>query len=715
MKKNIILSYLFICSVLATQAQEDSFLLNNFNLSYPGMDQVKEVIVEDKNKAKKALLDYFKQKDNLYLKLSSNDADRIRQEFPKEVERSIATAEEVREKYFLFRYPWDMEKTNIPYQFENEIDWQANPFGDPEWTFMLNRGRYWQDLGKAYLLTGKEKYAKTFVQQVSDWIDSNPLSKETKATSWRRIDTGIRAENWIKSFEYFKGSKSITPGFFWKFMNSLVQHAEYLNEGFSKFSQTSNWGVLEFQGLYHIALFMPEFTKADKWKEDAVQNLLVTARNQILKDGTQWEQSPMYHNEVFHSFMNVVLLSQRTNTNLPKTIVKKTKDMAYANLEWQKPNYHQPLLGDSDDTDLRDLLTTAGIIFMDPVIKSRAFPIADYENEFLFDIESKKAYKELNKQVPEFLSIFQESSGDLYSRSSWQEDAFYSSFHLKRLGGGHSHDNLLHFSLFAFGRDYLVDPGRFTYVNNKWREYFKDSRSHNTLAVDGKPNSVYGTSWGNKFDAKQEGVLAITEKEFDYAEAINTAYQRLDDPVDVKRRMLYLKPDVWLLIDSFKGKETHTYSQFFNFPNKRISLNGNSVSTTYPDNNLMIQPINPVDISLKEAWISPEYNLKEESLKAEFSIEKTGFNSFITLLYFPENTKVKFEKVPVYDVMNTLRPDEEVEAVKLRFNSKEYILVVAHKKAPVLTTFFYVEGQAIMGEVALIEIKNNEKEIHILK
>lgn len=699
-----------------SRAQEDLSFFQQLETNYPGLERTKRAIQDHEQKsAEKAFLDYFRGRENLYVKATAKDVENIKQKFPKEVQRTLETAEQVSDRLFIFRYPWDMEKTNIPYQFEGEINWQANPFGDPEWTFMLNRHRYWQALGKAYLLTGKEKYAKTFVKQVTHWIDKNPISEKTKRTSWRRIEAGIRPENWIKSFEYFKNSSVITTAFLKKFLNALAEHAEYLNENFSKFSQTSNWGVLEFQGLYHIALFMPEFKKAHLWKKDAIQNLAVTAQNQVRDDGAQWEQSPMYHNEVFHSFLNVMLLAQRKAVELPKQFTEKTKAMAYANLQWRKPNYHQPLLGDSDDTDLRDILTTAGFVFMDPVIKSGAFTEADYENEFLFDPQSKEAYKNLKKQLPDFRSVFQPDVGDLYSRSSWKQDAFYSRFHLEKLGGGHAHDDLLHFSLFAFGRDYLVDPGRFTYVNNKWRKYFKGSRSHNTLAVDEKPNSIYSTSWGNSFDAKSEGVFSTTTKDFDYAEAINTAYQRLDDPVTVQRRMLYLKPDVWLLVDSFKAKGEHTYSQFFNFSNQKIKIDNHALLTTYPSKNLKITPINPGEMKLENAWMSPEYNLKEKTTKAEISIKKKGFAAFLTLLYFPKNTAVQYKKVPVYNRNDQLLSSKEVEAVKLILNDKEYILVVAHQSVPKRTAFFYIEGQAVLGEVVLIEVKNGDKKVTVIK
>ncbi len=67
--------------------------------------------------------------------------------------------------------------------------------------------------------------------------------------------------------------------------------------------------------------------------------------------------------------------------------------MAYANIMWQKPDYHEPLLGDSDDNDLRGLLTTAALLFGDGTIKSRAFETPDYENFFIFR-------KKINKPIP---------------------------------------------------------------------------------------------------------------------------------------------------------------------------------------------------------------------------------------------------------------------------------------------------------------------------
>lgn len=717
LEKTGVLVLLLTLSALIVSAQNNkNTIFDKLDFKQPQIQFVeRSVASNNQQQALKQLLEIYREKDNLYLQVDKNDLAFIQSNFPKDVENTIKVADQVLDKYFLFRYEWDMEKTNIPHQFKGEIDWAAIPNGDEEWCYMLNRHRYWIDLGKAYLLTGKERYAKGFVDQATHWIDNNPLQDNLKNLSWRRIEAGIRIENWIKTFEYVKYSKHLTPEFLAKFLNSLHEHATYLNSSFSNFSKTSNWGVLEFQGVFNASQFLTEFKDAQQWQNEAINNLTTCIDLQILPDGTQWEQSPMYHNEVFHCYMNVNLLAQQKGIALPDAILQKTKDMALANVKWQKPNFHQPLLGDSDDTDLRGLLTLAAYLYSDPVLKSRAFPEVDYETFFLLGKQKANAYKEIKSEKPHFLSTFQQSSGDLYMRTSWGEDATYCSFHLKKLGCGHGHDNLLHFTIFANNTDYLVDAGRFSYVDNAWRELFKSNKSHNTLGVDDLPNTIYQDSWLNSFEARSQGIYTNLTADFDYAEAENTAYKRLEDPVSVKRRLLFLKPNVWLVFDSFSTEGEHKFSQYFNFPNTEVKVIDGGLTTTYVKNNLRIQPIKELNIELNDAWYSPEYNLKKESKRAELFKKAKGFTSFISVLYFPEETPLTFEKTPVYNRSNALLKDEDVEAVTITIDDKEYTLLVVHNSPAPAAHFFIVKDQFVSGEVVLIEKSNGASQIHIIK
>ena len=74
--------------------------------------------------------------------------------WPQDCALTMKTAGELRENTFLFQLPWDMEQTYQPVHFENGIDWGFVLNGDQEFTFQMNRHRYWICLGQAYALTG---------------------------------------------------------------------------------------------------------------------------------------------------------------------------------------------------------------------------------------------------------------------------------------------------------------------------------------------------------------------------------------------------------------------------------------------------------------------------------------------------------------------------------------------------------------------------------
>ena len=114
----------------------------------------------------------------------------------------LEIADQVCENKFIFNLPWDMEQTAEIVAFGEKLDWQYMPGKDVEFIYQMNRHRYWICLGQAYAITEKETYVKTFVAQMTDWIRNNAITAGTKEKTWRTIEAGIRAENWIKAMGY---------------------------------------------------------------------------------------------------------------------------------------------------------------------------------------------------------------------------------------------------------------------------------------------------------------------------------------------------------------------------------------------------------------------------------------------------------------------------------------------------------------------------------
>ena len=69
----------------------------------------------------------------------------------------------------------------------------------------------------------------------------------------------------------------------------------------------------------------------------------------------------------------------------------------------------------------------------------------------------------------------------------------------------HGHADALSFTLRAFGSDVFVDPGTYDYFSySAWRAYFRSTSAHNTLAVDGRDQSVMlgPFLWGARAQAR---------------------------------------------------------------------------------------------------------------------------------------------------------------------------------------------------------------------
>ena len=144
----------------------------------------------------------------------------------------------------------------------------------------------------------------------------------------------------------------------------------------------------------------------------------------------------MYHNEVLHCYEDVLILASRNDIDVPDTILNAVHRMAWADLAWKKPDHHQFLMGDSDDTDIRDYISVAAFLFKDPMLKHGGFPILDFESVWDLGIESAALYGQMEVQEPDFTSIVLSDSGNYYLRSGWEENANLLHFHCGTLGAG---------------------------------------------------------------------------------------------------------------------------------------------------------------------------------------------------------------------------------------------------------------------------------------
>ena len=596
--------------------------------------------------------------------------------FKENSKKIIETCDLLCKNTFIFNHKWDMEVCKIPYTFSEEIIWNKIPFEDPEWTFMLNRHKFWVYLAKAYALTSEEKYFDTFISQVNSWIDTVDVFKDEYFNCSRTIEIGIRCLNWIKAIKIFKNSSCNLNFIENKMIESLLYQCELLIKTYDDFRTLSNWGVMQNCGLISLALnYQEQHSILSQYLTIALERLEYQCKIQILPDGVHWEQSPMYHNEVLNCLLDIAFDFEKLNLDTPSFILSSIRKLAYSNAYMKKPNHNQPMQGDSDETDLRDIITRSAYILKDQNLKYFGYNFVDFESIWDIGDSNISKYEELPTKKPNFTSIALKESGNFYLRDSFEDNSNYLWFRCGALGSGHGHGEHLHFDLVSNGEDFISDPGRFTYVEgNKDREFLKSCFAHNTTIVDNLPFSKFNGAWGIVESALTLNTHHSFNTTFDFVEGGHLGYISLESPVVTNRKILYLKNDLWIIIDEFLTEGAHEYSQIFNFyPDKKPTVDGLKAFIKGENSNLFMYWIDKnLNLNLKNSIFSTEYNKINSNFQLVSSIKSNKSKTLFTII---SSKELSIQEASVLRGDGSFVPSYEAQAIEITLTPNNKIIV----------------------------------------
>ena len=624
----------------------------------------------------------------------------------------LETADLICSKTFIFNHKWDMEVCKTPVKFENEIVWNKIPFNDEEWVFMLNRHKFWTFLAKAYYLTKNEKYLNAFIEQINSWIDNVDIKNPEFKDCSRTIEMGLRCINWIKTLEIFEKDYKFDENLKNKIYSSLKEQCDILIEIYDDFRILSNWGVLQNCGLIAFSFYF-NLTDTDYFKIP-LERLEHQCKIQILPDGIHWEQSPMYQNEVLNCLLETAVHFKRNNLEIPSFIKETIKKIGMSNIAMKKPNHHQPMQGDSDDTDLRDIITRCAAVLEDGKLKFGGFSEIDFESIWELDEKSLKNYSKIQTEEPKNISAALKESGNFYLRDSFKENGNYLWFSCGPIGSGHGHAELLHFDLTYNGENFFIDSGRYTYVEGEPKRIeLKNCCSHNTTIIDNKFFTEFSGSWGIvKTPLILNSYYDFTKK-YDYVAGGHLGYTDLSDPVIPFRKIFYLKPDLWIITDEFNAGNTHTFKQFFNFDTNINILFENNYAVLNGKNTLYMKWSDEIKKEIKDIFISKEYNKLESSKRIETE-GKFNKNYSIFTIISPKN--IEIEKIQVRRGDDSLVDENEIKAIKIKFSKDEEIIFFnAIKEITSQKKTYMIENILFYGKTGFIEIKNNIKTLKVIK
>lgn len=511
---------------------------------------------------------------------------------PRAEERAIKTANRIIEGRFDLLGLKDLD-------FGDPIDWHLEPVrgkqsplihwsridyldpavaGDKKIIWELNRHQYFLTLGRAYWLSGDERYARTIVNHISQWIACNPPKMGINWAS--SLEVAFRAISWLWALHFLKESPALTPAFFLSVLKLLHLHARHLETYLSTYFSPNTHLTGEALGLFYLGTLLPRFRASARWRDTGRAILLAELDRHIKPDGVYFEQSSYYHRYTTDFYTHFLLLSRLNGGAGLACVENKLVKLLDHLMHITRPDGTSPLFGDDDGgrltmigeaapNDFRAALSTGAALFARPDYKYVSGGLAE-ETIWLLGSEGARLFDGLAARPPDEQSRAFPGGGYYVMRDGWTKE---SNFLLVDCGPhgafncGHAHADALALDLAARGRTLLVDPGTYTYTGSiGLRDQFRLSAAHNTLTLDGQSSSVPAGPFAWQSQARANLRAWAIHERFDFFEGEHDGYARLAPPAIHRRGVFFLKGDYWIMRDSVATAGPHSYDLSFHYP-----------------------------------------------------------------------------------------------------------------------------------------------------
>jgi hypothetical protein len=317
-----------------------------------------------------------------------------------------------------------------------------------------------------------------------------------------------------------------------------------------------------------------------------------------------------------------------------------------------------PMIGDADDgyvvrlsqeagfCPYQSLLATGAVQFERAAFQTKAGKLDD-KTRWLLGTQAERKFQALAPQ-PEVLPVetcFADGGYYILGCDFETEDEIRAVVDVGPLGylsiAAHGHADALALTLNVGGREFLIDPGTYAYhTQKKWRDYFRGTTAHNTVAVDGQDQSVIGGNfmWLQKAEASCLNWESTTET--DHLIAVHDGYRRLADPVTHRREIsLDKRARRLVVVDTLECRAPHRACWSWHFAEGcRVSLEDNQVIASNDGRTVRLQirdqdahfELRRGDTEPPCGWVSRAYDAKVETTTARAIVNVDGTTSITT-------------------------------------------------------------------------------------
>lgn len=408
----------------------------------------------------------------------------------------------------------------IPYR-------EGNPYGDIRIAWEPSRLQHLVTLA-LYAREADEEGRRTAVDlieaQILSWVEANPPLTGIHYVSV--MECALRLIALCHALDLVR-PWLVQPQEVWAgVLNMVRSHAELIRKRVSGHSSAGNHTIAEAAGLVYAGVLFSEMETAEHWRVYGLYLLEEEANHQIRQDGGGREEGFWYLRFVSDLYGLVVMLMRARDLAVPQRIEQAfERSKAFLHEMMRPGDGCLPRIGDGDDG-----------YALSPYLK---FVAAPKETESGLTSFHLSGYSIIRGRDRERL---------LFDHGSLGMPPCFA----------HGHADALALTLEKGQQPILLDPGTYSYTGHpEWRRYFRGTRAHNTVTVDGQDQAVQETTflWSQSFDTHliyreqtPEGKITILARHYGYAKRLGVTHWR---------GIVYQPPGAWLIWDWLTGTGTH--------------------------------------------------------------------------------------------------------------------------------------------------------------
>ena len=508
----------------------------------------------------------------------------------------------------------------------NEITW--NRIADEYstlWLYELNYFNYASLLIGEYNKNQNQKYIDKLLSLMNNWVCNTKFGQNI---SWDPYPISRRIVNWINAISYSEKENLISKEISKKIKKSIFEQATFLSSNL-EYDLNNNHLTSDAKALIFAGVFF-KGKKANEWLQKGLKILRNRKKIEILNDGLQDERSSSYLLVTLKDYLEIYLLLKRNNISYDFDLDKTIAEMFDALLNLIRPDLQLPLLNDSvKDYPInpKELMAVAAYLFNRSDFKYCA---QGAELNYFESIFSKKEYEEyinMDSTKPTVKEKLFKDAGYFIYRDGWNKEDRYLVFDFDSINPkhcpGHSHSDELSFELYAGGKALLIDPGVYSYHDPEFREYFKSTRSHNTISINENNKSKLV---GNFRVSKTSKSKLLHYKQDDDLTSVKAS--NIDYKGNTHKRQLDINNGIVLYDEiNFKNESENKLESFFQLAPTftDIKLITNNKVKCYFENVIMTIEINDNKnlgkIRVAESFVSYNWNQLLKSKKIIYELK----------------------------------------------------------------------------------------------